>query len=177
MSDELDLDAVLGDIPRPRDQHYVFAHVVLPQVMSGHEPSRVDLAGQAADVEFFRTMWDELADLVEGEPIPNAGLEVTYRKADELEAMILTLPKAEVPGEAIMVAVVRRPVRRWLLFSGHALRYFTLELGLNLTDDLQLAGHRTVLCEWSKGGHRNYGDGPDAEVDLFATAVFAKCSA
>ena len=51
-------------------------------------------------------------------------------------------------------------------------RYFTLELGMNLDESA-----RTVLCEWQREEHGprhvNYGDGPDATEDAFLAAVTA----
>ena len=47
------------------------------------------------------------------------------------------------------------------------LRYITLEKGV--TPDY---GPCTVLCEWtSDRNHRNYGNGQEAKLDAFATAV------
>lgn len=172
--DEIDIDAIVSSIPRPRDQHYMFAHVALPQIVLGFDPGKVDLAELAADHHYFRQMWDDLAQFVEAEPLSNEGLELAHRRADELEVLVVTLPRAEIPSEAIMVAIVRRPVRRWLVLRGHELRYFTLELGVKYAG-LAPAGSRTVLCEWNEDGHSNYGDGPPAGVDEFAAAVFDKC--
>jgi hypothetical protein len=110
------------------------------------------------------------------EALPDDGLAATVAADGELSVLVLTLPPAEASAEAIMVAIVRQPVRRLLVFPGMQLRYFTLELGLALNDELQLAGHRTVLCEWTrKGAHLNYGDGPAVEVGAFAAAVFEQC--
>src|SRR5690606_27114740 len=94
---------------------------------------------------------------------------------DPLSALVVTLPPIAAVAEAIMVAIVRRPIRRLLVFPGFELRYFTLEHGIQFEQG-QVGGTRTVLCEWDrKQKHLNYGDGPPAEAAAFAATAFAVC--
>lgn len=172
--DDFDIQALLSQAPRPRDHHYVFAHRLLPRMTFALSP-KLELSRLAADLSLFRGIWAEVGSMVD-EALSDDGLAATVAADGELSVLVLTCPPAEVAAEAIMVAIVRQPVRRLWVFPGMQLRYFTLELGLAFTDELQLAGHRTVLCEWTqKGTHLNYGDGPPAEVGAFAAAVFGQC--
>lgn len=172
--DDPDIQALLSQTPYPRDHHYVFAHRLLPRMTFALSP-KLELTRVAADLSFFRGIWTEVGSMVD-EALPDDGLAATVVEDGELSVLVLSLPPAEVPAEAIMIAIVRQPIRRLLVFPGMQLRYFTLELGLALTDGFQIAGHRTVLCEWTKkGAHLNYGDGPPAEVGAFAAAVIEQC--
>ncbi|PHS01348.1 MAG: hypothetical protein COA78_22695 [Blastopirellula sp.] len=47
-------------------------------------------------------------------------------------------------------------------------RYFTLERGVSVRID---DPPRTVLAEWSKDGHANFGDGPEPTVEHFAHSI------
>ncbi|MBZ0119481.1 MAG: hypothetical protein K8H88_21000 [Sandaracinaceae bacterium] len=168
---DFDLEAALRGAGRPRDHHYAFAHMALPSVVFGLGP-RVDLERMAAERAFFTDLWTEAGRAMGGELLPAEGLSAQYVRDGELDAVIVTMPQARFPVEAIMTAIVRRTTRRMLVFSRRELRYLTLEVGVTLTGDQ--AG-RTVLGEWTQEpSHLNFGDGPPPTREDFVTAVFAK---
>lgn len=174
--EDLDLDAMLRAVPGPRDHHYAFAHMALPSIAFGLEPS-VDLERMAADLDFFRWLWAAAAEKMGTDPLPHDGLAARYVRDGEIEAVIVMMPEARFTTEAIMIAIVRKTTRRWLLFPRRELRYLTLEVGASITEDGRLAaGKRTVLGEWTQQpSHFNYGDGPPPTEHAFAEAAFAKC--
>jgi len=89
--------------------------------------------------------------------------------ANGFQAAVITLPPAQGPTETHMVAIVYRPAQRHLWFwkTEPVLRYLTLELGFDRETNEWL----TVLCEWTRHGHLNYGKGPAPDVTAFLEAI------
>ncbi len=166
-----DLQELLAGMPSPREHHYGYAHQALPGLVFRVRPSAEQLEKMVSE-GLFREFWDEVGGLIEGNRLSGEGLESCMRQRGELRAALVKLPPAEVDSEAHMVAVVSEPYTRFWFFTGHRIRYFTLEKGLAFDEASGLAGERTVLCEWTGQSHSNYGDGPEATMDAFAGAVF-----
>ena len=175
------VDQVLGDLPRPRDHHYIFAHHVLRSVaMEQRLKVLAVLASPQAD-EFLRMLWQEAytaaaASMQQvGQALPPRleaeVLRVTTGTAANHPTAIVTLPPPLGITEAYMVGIVaggvsiEQPHEEW--DESSELRYFTLERGVG--DDL--SANRTVLCEWTGERHANYGDGPPPDPASFAAAI------
>lgn len=170
--------------PRSRQQHYIFAHKVLPQVAFdfGAEAVRM-LSEENRAAQFLERLWSDCGEGLEGRDLvsldgASVGLSVETRRAKGNELIsIISLPAPEVTPEAYFVALVCDDVPEpdpdddgpgvmelWkLLVRSTPVRVFTLELSQDLS------GRRhTVFCEWaSDGRHLNMGDGPRPDKNAF----------
>jgi hypothetical protein len=168
------LRELFGDQPGPRPHHYAFAHDHLPGIL-WHDPRMLLFALFEASELFrddqLRIRWQvvgERFDLVER--LGGEGLCCSrHTLANEFQAAVITLPPAQRPSEAHMVAIVYRPPQRrlWFWKTAPVLRYFTLELGF----DPKTKEWLTLLCEWTPYGHLNYDQGPSPEVTAFLGAI------
>ncbi|MCU0725648.1 MAG: hypothetical protein MUE73_07655 [Planctomycetes bacterium] len=152
--------------------HYVMAHVALRQV------------AMASPYDFFAVMATEdrtgfLLDLFgqvcrecdEAGPASfgPGDIEVHTTSIGEFATLVIQMPPARFPAEAIMIGVVLgNPMAELVARSGTPkLRYFTLELGL----DPATGRERTVLGEWDGSRHVNRGEGPPADPGEFLERV------
>jgi hypothetical protein len=87
----------------------------------------------------------------------------------EFATLLIQMPPARFPAEAILVGVVLgNPMAEFLERSGTPkLRYFTLEQGL----DPHTGGERTVLCEWDDSRHLYHGECASADPGEFLEQV------
>ncbi|MCZ7644237.1 MAG: hypothetical protein M5U26_02970 [Planctomycetota bacterium] len=152
-----------------RQNHYVFAHRVLPN-LAHHDALQVfEILSSEKAQTFLWNVWRDLTqkikDSVPAEATP-ADFHIYRVRLRNYPAAVIVTPPPEGITETHMVAVV------WLMDLGAgglpddpAVRYFTLEKGARSED----GGERTVLGEWTKdGSHLNFGDGPPAEPKAFA---------
>jgi len=175
------LGRVLGGEPKVRCTHYKFAHQALRQAAMENPAKCVGLLQSPVSQRFLNDLWDAVrtgctqsADPGQPpEPGPQ-GLEADMTQVGPYSAVIVTLPKPQVPTEAFFVAMVLRSYIRHedgLTVDRHpVLLYYTLEHG-GVRDD---GSPRTILCEWQAGTHLAYGDGPPPEASAFRDAIRAK---
>src|SRR4051794_11605943 len=107
-----------------RRRHYEFAHRALPEIMLSPQ---TDLTWWLSDPERFegalRATWKDVgARHLEAEGVSDVGLSVEHRYVNGVDGLLVTLPTALNPNEAIFVLVVPLvpPMER---------RFFTLEAG------------------------------------------------
>jgi hypothetical protein len=177
VDEEALLRGLLGDQPRARPHHYLFAHRVLPGRLWQNPSWFLETLYSEHTLGFLLTRWGEAAmGLDESEFLPpEEKLRCNFFDlAGGYRAAVISLPEARFVTEAHMVAMVSRPEqRRWLFFkTDPVLRYFTLEYGL--CEDLKTP--RTVLCEWTPNAHLNYDTGPAANPEAFLGAIEALLS-
>lgn len=170
--------------PRARQQHYLFAHRMLPHIAFDFGAASVLMLSDPDKApEFLQNLWRDCGEGLEGRDLVapdglTVGLSAEARRSrgDELICLV-TLPAPEVAPEAYFVALVcdalpepdqsddsPDALELWrLLVRSTAVRVFTLEL----SQDLSGRTH-TVFCEWtSEGAHLNMGDGPQPDRDTF----------
>ena len=163
-------DTVRSEVPPParrkpttRPHYYFFAHRALRDAFfnSPHGFTRALLARKE---ELLQVIWNDLGDWAEENEgtaarLPPDGLALTVRQTNPLTvALIISLPPPEQMVEAHFVGLIVGP---------EVTRYVTLERGR----DVGTGRERTVLCEWKGQVHANYGNGPDATVDAFASVL------
>ena len=120
------------------------------------------------------TLWSQVgafvADNEDGEVLTAEGLEVRTGLLSDRPCVLIRLPIPERVLECFYIAAILETAPTTDQIAGRAplpkLRYFTLELGWTL-----MGSRRTVLCEWQRDGHLNYGDGPEPEQTQFLAAV------
>jgi len=109
-----------------------------------------------------------------GTPIPPGA--VKYRKIEpdfELDGFLITFPEPNDAPEAFLSALVfqrQTPSGQKTIVSA---RYFTLELGRGLVADTEARLY--FFCEWTKGGHVNYGQLTSSDEREFLDAVRLVC--
>jgi len=177
--------------PRARQQHYLFAHKMLPQIAFDFGAASVLMLSdgeRAAD--FLERVWRDCGEGLQGRDLvdldgASVGLSVeTRRVAGEEMISIVTLPAPQVTPEAYFVAFMCDAVPHsapddgspestdiWkLLVRSTPVRVFTLELS-------QDEGGRdgTVFCEWTNDGrHVNMGTGPSPDKNAFFSFLAAQ---
>ncbi len=150
-----------------RRHHYGFAHQVLRDLLFA-DPMRFFAAlDDPRGPELLRRAWREFGKQFPADDrVEIDGLDCTKHELTSglwCPVILVTLPPPQEVAEAVYAAAV---------LGGDA-RYFTLEHGISLAGDTP----RTVLCEWQRGTHLNYGDGPPATPAAFLAAIEAKVNA
>jgi hypothetical protein len=168
-------------LDKPRAQHYVFAHVALPQV-AFHDPiGTVGVLHSEQAEPFLERLWDDVANTCrkngEAADLSFADLKFTTTRVEGFPVVLVAMPRAQAVAEAILCAIVLHldadklqnvPQDDWP--DAADVSFFTLEMGVNVEDNTL----RTVLCEWTKDRqHQNYGDGPPPDVKIFLAAIQA----
>jgi len=170
--------------PRARQQHYLFAHKMLPQIAFDFGAASVlMLSEQEKAADFLERVWRDCGEGLEGRDFvspdgASVGLSVETRRIGNNELVsIVSLPTPEVTPEAYFVALMCDAVPQsasgdgspetlelWrLLVRSTPVRVFTLELSQPEEGEA-----RTVFCEWtSDGRHVNMGDGPSPDKNAF----------
>lgn len=178
------LRQIAQERPRSRQQHYNFAHKMLPQVAFDFGAACVLLlSDEERASEFLGRLWRNCGEGLGGRDLvsldgASVGLGVETRRAKGNEIIsIVSLPAPEVAPEAYFVALVCDDVPEpdpeddsvdtvelWkLLVRSTPVRVFTLELSQDLS-----GREHTVFCEWaSDGRHLNMGDGPRPDKNAF----------
>lgn len=84
----------------------------------------------------------------------------TSKSDDDLDIIIIRLPEPIEPVEAWFIGLTRQKGEQYIY------RYFTLEYGLD-------TNHKpvTVFCEWQNDTHKNYGNGPEPDQELFSNKI------
>ena len=163
-----------GKLRAPRPHHYAFAHDHLPAIL-WRDPERLLFALFEASDPFREnhlfTRWQVVGErFAPVERLEAEGLSCSiHALANGFQTAVITLPEARGPAEAQMVAIVYRRPRRQMVFwkTEAVIRYVTLELGHDRAANEWL----NVLCEWTRDGHINYGEGPATDVTEFLGAI------
>ena len=110
----------LRGMTTPRDHHYFFAKKLIPgQVFHTTDRMFAELTGPQREAFVF-FLWQEAGKAVEGQPLPHVGqvpgthtlakLDVVgAMKANGQEVVVISMPPALEPNEALFVAPVRGP--------------------------------------------------------------------
>jgi hypothetical protein len=121
--------------------------------------------------DHLQMRWEVVGERFDpAERLENEGLcSSIHTLANGFRAALITLPPAQGPTEAHMVAIVYRAAQRrlWFWTTETVLRYFTLERGC----DRETKEWLTVLCEWRPHVHVNHGKGPAPDVPAFLEAI------
>jgi hypothetical protein len=163
-----------GGLAEPRTQHYVFAHVALRQLAFERPLETVGTLHTQDGPKFLQALWQDVAEQVRasGEPadIDGSALAFAGVRVGDLPCAVIRMPPPLAPAECHFVAIVLH-----VKLGGSdeppaekpEISYYTLERGITMG-----GGERTVLCGWDAAGtHLNYGEGPRADPDAFASAV------
>ena len=171
MTDSL-LNALLN-APKARKQHYYFAHAVLPALVHANPEKMLAILQSAEGDSYLLDLWNsigkDIEDLEDEDLVTPEGLSYFIKNLDEQSQIVLVrLPAPEKRSEAYFIGLVFSPKRRSFMFwkTSIFVRYFTLEIGMG----------RTIIGEWTKRGHANYGDGPQPNEDEFIRAILNKTS-
>lgn len=146
-----------GSDPRPRRQHYWFAHRLLPQVVF-HDPARFLAAIAGGHDVILHRLWEQAP--ADGPPIPPVGLGAAVVPVAGRRCAVVAFPPPAGTVEAYFAGVVEPaeagtgPAGEW--------RYFVLEKSTPASRQAGAAvaagGADAVLCEWlADGGRRNHG--------------------
>ena len=154
----------------PRDQHYLFAHRILPAI-ARRSPGQIleDLSDPEDADEVLRLIWDIPAeDLAGRDIVESEGLRAVVRRFEAYRIGIVKLPPALKMTEAYFVALVfgSAPNEEGAIEPALS-RYIALERTFD-SDEGEVS---TVLGEWAEDSHLNYGAGPAPELDLFFERV------
>lgn len=170
------VDSLLSNVlnvPKARKQHYYFAHRVLPALAHASPEKVLNFLRSAEGDAFLLDLWNAVGDEIEGFAdegrVAPEGLSYFVRKLEaQSQIAIVRLPTPERLNEAHFVGLVFSPARRAFMFwkPSVSVRYFTLEIGVG----------RTILGEWTKRGHANYGDGPQPNEEEFIRTILDKTS-
>ena len=141
----------------PREQHYHFAHRILPHLALSN-PAKFLAALE--DPEWIQVIWTRVGE-DNKKPASGKGLKSEVRSGPgDTQIAIITMPAARNAGEAILAVILVR---------GNRARYFVLELNEE-RDGTPLMNH----CEWSTHGeYREFGkiaNGREPDVDAFVEA-------
>jgi hypothetical protein len=157
-----------------REQHYTFAHRLLPQAIFSDPIAFLDVISGPSGAEALREAWTQAGPAF---GMPPDGLAAETRVVGEQVLVVITLPPPACTTEAYFVAAVLRA--REAQDDGQEVeaRVFTLEYSDpsdGVPDAERAHGDRAValLCEWTATGeHRNHGQAVEPTVDRFVAAV------
>jgi len=90
-----------------------------------------------------------------------------YRINKDIFVNVIELPPPVNPPEALYAGVVVR-IRHPADTSGDESRYFTLELGVDITD---ASPSMTFFCESTENEHKNFGERSIRSAEEFARAI------
>jgi hypothetical protein len=158
-------------LSEPRRHHYLFAHRFVRAACAADPLRFFAIMASNEQAQFINHIWRLVCKQLDGREADDfkmSDIRVSPTRLRNYPAVIITMPEPRALAEAYFVVIV-------LFFEIDAdnskleeppFRYFTLECGMNLdgTD-------RTVLCEWNKEGHVNFGDGPKPEIGELLDAI------
>lgn len=164
---------------QPRCRHYVFAHVALRQVAFEYPVEIIAALGSEKADALIDDLWQSVEQACSDQgpddraPVDRQAIRIHRVRVGVYPTAIVEMPTPIATTEAYFAAVVLcvDPEATGLSKEDIEVRYFTLEFGAKLAPGDE---DRTVLCEWTEdGSHANMGDGPIADVSLFAKAIKA----
>lgn len=157
----------------PRQQHYLFAHKILPQIVYQNPQKALGLLTSTEARPLLLRLWERLGeDLPEKERLPAMGLGCHSRVLEDGRIVVVVrMPPPERMTEAHFVGFLFTPGEKMLFFfqKPPTASCFTLE------HSFQLDGTpRTVLGGWTpEGAHFNMGDGPPADLNNFVATLLS----
>lgn len=160
--------------PFPARLHHTnFVSLALPTIVEHHRKDVIGaLLGKRAN-EFLLQVWEDLAELLRTgeERVEPDGLSSSFYKFEKYAIFIITLPSPVCVTEAHFLSIVFGPFENTEPRNRDSIpyRYFVLEASYESDGD----DCKTMLCEWYKNEHRNYGSGPQATEAAFLEAVQA----
>ena len=142
-----------------RFQSYLFAHKVVPEIFfSCPEDFMKDMRDIGKDI--LRERWELLGSL----PWEEIGIDSVSN--DSYDLVVFQLPLPMNVTEAYFTVCLVQKKKKAANLKRRLARYFTLEFGHHMD-----GSQRTVLCEWTKERHINYGDGPEPDKQQFITTI------
>ena len=150
-----------------RTVRYNFAHVALPILALGSPAKFYKNVSRASGSRYLRGLWAGLEGRM-GVTEDSQGLAVTRMElSSRLDALLIRLPAPRQAREAFFLAVIYHMKRRLFKTEPVAVRYFTLELGLDVFD-----GRREFFVgEWSgsaiQPARKNHGRLPSENPEAF----------
>ncbi|RYG73060.1 hypothetical protein EON80_03610 [bacterium] len=178
--DDDDLESLLENVGKPRDQHYIFAHRFLPALAFQMGATIIMILGredQDDSESLLHEVWKDIAlqqEIPVDEQIDSSALKASCGRIGDKAVAIIQLPPPEAVTEAHFVAIVSdlpaepagdasediKVLEQQLRAA--PTRYFTLENGYPLDGT-----PRTTFCEWTKDSHLNMGTGPEPNLEAF----------
>ncbi|HWP47356.1 MAG TPA: hypothetical protein VNM22_09365 [Candidatus Limnocylindrales bacterium] len=156
---------------KPRSQHYIFAHKILPSLFHA-DPVKFITALSSHRNDLLHLLWAHAGtNMEESDLVAADNLDYEIRKLDEGTIIVLiTLPTPQAVAEAYFVAMIYRSWKKEIFCTQEAVtRFITLEYSFNLLNDLP----GTVLGEWTVDGtHINFGTGPEPILEDFFETVW-----
>ena len=160
-----------------RQQHYHFAHGILPaNLLSGDSSLLNDLLTEnwhSALSNYWELAGHEVDSIAE--TIDPAGLALNMFRREKRWYLLIRMPEVEGEVEAYYGVVVLDTSRKDWLFSKKPglVRYFTLEKAVRLYDS-ETQG--TMFCQWLLNRkfdliHLNHGAGPPPEPNLLVEHI------
>jgi hypothetical protein len=163
---EVETQNVNANPDAPRRQHYYFAHQYLTERARENARFFVNHLREHSGTDYLNILWVSRGQAEKADDdvfISHEGLECfPVEINDEYYGVVIQFPKPERMAKAYFVAII---VRREDDDSNYY-RFITLELSKD-SDGLK----QTVLGEWTKGGHRNYGDGGAPQKGAFLESL------
>ena len=141
-----------------RIQHYKFAHVVVKDMFFEDQEKLLqqilkpegEIRGLWYNVgEFYAENYEDV------EVIDGSNIKVTAKEFENKLFVIVSLPEPKERAEAYFLGLIipRDDTKK--------ARYITLEYGKEKDQIF------SVLCEWTKDSHLNFGEGPEPTLDNF----------
>ncbi len=146
-----------------------FGHRFLAEQSLAYPKEIYLILSSSGGVKWLDRTWAGLR-MQGGTPIPPSA--VRYRKIEPdfgLEGFLITFPEPKAVPEAFLSALVFRKAAPSGQKAVVSARYFTLELGHGLGADSEARLY--FFCEWTKGGHINYGQLASPDEREFLVAV------
>jgi len=161
------------DLDEPRCHHYMLAHYALRGAAFDDPLACLGILASPDAQRFLSHLLQSVSEhCKEREPRPDFSAErlaVHKVRVGRYPCAVVEMPRPRATTEAFFVAAVLLADPKGGMSESEEieLRYFILERGFVLGGP-----PRTVLCEWtSEGKHVNYGNGPEARLELFVRAV------
>ena len=157
-------------LSRPRSHHYMFAHQAVKEMVRADPLQFFSIIASEGQRDFLDWIWDfvcnHLSDEDPGDLIAS-DIHATTCRIKTYPTILISMPEPRAIAEAHFIAIVLTGELSEAVASDQIeFRYFTLECGAHMDGT-----ERTVMCEWSRDSHLNFGDGPEPDLRKFAEAV------
>ncbi len=114
---------------------------------------------------FLKGVLVSVGEIEDAEDLPVTAKEIKVfeNKIDLAQVLFIKMPKPKAITDAYFIGIVLSNAKKDV---ENSCRYFTLEM----TADRE-GSEKSVLCEWTKKGHRNYGLVPGKSLAAFLKAI------
>ncbi len=158
-------------IDKARTVNYNFSHVALPVIALWNSKRFYGSAFGRRSASYLRGLWRNLSARM-GRDGTRDSIDIRKSELENgLEFLWIRVPSPSVPLDALCIGVVASAQKRLFRRKLDWLRYFTLELGV----ELDSARPRYCVCEWKSPHPRptraNYGAIPKPDPQLFLDAI------